>query len=148
MPQLEDLLRSIIPGWTGFQDLQGVSELAKSAYRQGKIPKVRMQDGNLIAEDPTLDTPAANSGFVTMMQKDTPGEAGNLQHELRHSRQTNLLGPVGAGISLYEGLGGTEYGSGPLEHDAIRHSQPSAEPFIPKSKHPTVEAFIRGLLGD
>lgn len=124
--------------------MRGLAELVKSGVRQRALPKMRLQDGAIVAEDPTLDTPAAATGRVVLTRPDF--DPGDLAHELRHVKQSNLLGPAALPASILEAMG--KYGSGPLERDAMRASQPSHEFLRKPGAHPTAEAFLRGLLGE
>jgi hypothetical protein len=142
--------------WTAPQDIVGLAKLLGLAVRQRGMPKMRTEGGAVIAEDPELDTPAAQlGGRYVAVGPSSAQDPDVLKHELRHVGQSRALGPAALPLSLMESLGG-EYGTGPLERDAMRNVTPNTEMLREKSseyKKPrgysgAIESYLKGILGE
>lgn len=139
-------------GGTAPQELLGGLGLLKAAVR-GKAKNLRLGDqGEIIYDQTDLDSPAAAMGsFVqTLPGADDPDV---LKHEMRHVRQSDLLGPLYLPAAISETVG-APYGGGSLERDAITHATPQSEilrrgsSMYEAPRKPAAHALLRALLGE
>lgn len=111
-------------GLTAPQEFLGGLGLLKDAVR-GRVKNLRLgPEGEVMYDNPGLDTPAAAMGSFVQTSPGS-GDADVLKHEMRHVRQSDILGPAYLPAAFAEVA--QEYGSGPLERDAIRHATPQSE---------------------
>lgn len=141
-----------LSGATAPQEILGLLQLIKARMMAGKPLNTSLgPQGEVMYEDPGLDTPAAAMGsFVST----TPGggDPDVLKHEMRHVAQSDALGPLYLPAAISEQF--ASYGGGPMERDAIRHATPQSEllrkgssMYTPAQK-PAAHAFLRALLGE
>ena len=122
-------LGSAMVGWTAPQEGWGALQLAKALATGGG--NVRLGDrGEVMYDDPNLDTPAAAIGSFVATQPGSSNDPDVLKHELRHVDQSDKLGPAYIPAALGEAMF-TDYGSGALERDAMKHTTPNAEMLRP-----------------
>lgn len=111
-------------GMTAPQEFLGGLGLLKNAVR-GRAKNVRLgPEGQILYDNPKLDTPAAAMGSFVQTSPGS-GDADVLKHEMRHVSQSDVLGPAYLPAAFAEVA--QEYGSGPLERDAIQHATPQSE---------------------
>jgi hypothetical protein len=120
---------SAASGFTAPQEWIGGIHLLKNALT-GNAKNVRLgEEGEVLYDNPSLDTPAAAMGSF-MQTVPGGGDPDVLKHELEHVRQSDALGPAFMPAAIYEALG-TEYGSGPMERGAIEYATPQSEMLRP-----------------
>jgi hypothetical protein len=111
-------------GLTAPQEFLGGLGLLKDAVR-GRVKNLRLgSKGEIMYDNSALDTPAAAMGSFVQTSPGS-GDADVLKHELRHVSQSDVLGPAYMPAAVAEVM--QEYGSGPLERDAIQHATPQSE---------------------
>lgn len=137
-------------GTTGAQELLGGLGLLTNAVR-GRAKNLRLgPNGEILYDNPKLDTPAAAMGSFVQTSPGS-GDADVLKHELRHVAQSDVMGPAYLPGAIAEVM--QEYGSGPMERDAIRHATPQSEmlregsSMNKGSNSPGTEALLRMVLG-
>lgn len=116
-------------GWTAPQEGWGALQLAKALMTGGGNMRIG-DSGEVMYDDPNLDTPAAAIGSFVATQPGSSNDPDVLKHELRHVAQSDLLGPSYVPLALGEAVA-TDYGSGALERDAIKHTTPNSEMLRP-----------------
>jgi len=128
----------------------GVVQLLKNAA-SGNARNLRTgSGGELIYDNPSLDTPAAAMGSVVQTLPGA-GDPDVLKHEMRHVAQSNLLGPTYLPLAIGEAVG-ANYGAGSLERDAIQHATPQSEilrkgsSMYEKPADSPALSFLQGLL--
>lgn len=146
MADLSKLTR-LIPGWTTGQDVLGA---VAGAVESRALPSAG-PDGTIkwTSRNPDSVPRALGNSLIVPPRGADPVEEA---HELRHVRQSNLLGPAQIPASLIGGDLGT------LEEDAYTATEPEGSAELSNraqfQKAAGVEpsgaglAFLRGLLGD
>jgi len=143
-------------GPTAPQEAVGLIGLLKNAAT-GNASNMRLGPEGEVMYD-AKDPAAAASAMGSFVQTDPSGTANDpdvLKHEMRHVRQSDVLGPLFMPAAIREGVMGArgKYGAGPMERDAIQHATPQSEMLRKGSSmyqpnlDPNALALLQGLMG-
>lgn len=140
-------------GITVPQDVIGVLQMLKEGFlRPSNLMGTRLGPGGTIEYPAGIDTPAAAMGRFVQLGPGAASDPDVLKHERRHAAQSPAMGLGYLPAAIREALG--NYGAGPLERDAMRHTTPNAEILRKGSSmyqaptNPATEQYLQALLGE